>query len=81
MQNLQLLMLEQFIIGNYEELKSDYNKLPKEQKKRLPITLFIINVFDKLLTEQIKQNESKITTVAEATALSQVETKDDTQVN
>jgi len=74
-------MLEQFIIGNYEELKSDYNKLPKEQKKRLPITLFIINVFDKLLTEQIKQNESKITTVAEATALSQVETKDDTQVN
>ena len=81
MQNLQLIMLEQFIIGNYEELKSDYNKLPKEQKKRLPITLFIINVFDKLLTEQLKQNESKKNLFDETNALPQVETEMDTQLD
>jgi hypothetical protein len=74
-------MLEQFIIGNYEELKSDYNKLPKEQKKRLPITLFIINVFDKLLTEQLKQNESKKNLFDETNALPQVETEMDTQLD
>lgn len=80
MNNVTLLMLSEFILDNYQNLKEDYNKLSKEDKKQVPITLFIIRVFDTLLTAQIKENESKKLVQPETNALTQMETKDNTPV-
>lgn len=60
MKNITLTLLSEFIRNNYEELKADYNKLDKEQKSRLPIALFIIQVFDNLLTAQSIKNEKTV---------------------
>jgi hypothetical protein len=56
MNNLMLEMLSEFISNNYDMLKDDYNKLSKEDKSNYPSALFFIAVFDRVLTEQHKQN-------------------------
>jgi hypothetical protein len=58
--NITLEMLSEFISHNYDMLKSDYNKLTKEEKSRLPSALYFIIVFDKLLTAQQRKNEQDI---------------------
>jgi len=80
MNNVTLLMLSEFIVGNYENLKEDYNKLSKEDKKQVPITLFIIRVFDTLLTAQIKENESKKSIIVTPDSLAQMEAKNNASV-
>ena len=80
MNNVTLLMLSEFIVGNYENLKEDYNKLSKEDKKQVPITLFIIRVFDTLLTAQIKENESKKSIIVTPDSLAQMEAKNNPSV-
>lgn len=44
-----LKALYEFIASNYENLKSDWNKLPKSDKQRLPLPLFCIVVFAELM--------------------------------
>jgi len=73
-------MLSEFIVGNYENLKEYYNKLSKEDKKQVPITLFIIRVFDTLLTAQIKENESKKSIIVTPDSLAQMEAKNNASV-
>jgi len=80
MNNVTLLMLSEFIVGNYENLKEYYNKLSKEDKKQVPITLFIIRVFDTLLTAQIKENESKKSIIVTPDSLAQMEAKNNASV-
>jgi len=58
--NITLEMLSEFISHNYDMLKADYNKLPKDDKARLPSALYFIIVFDKLLTAQQRKNEQDI---------------------
>lgn len=45
-----LKALYEFSAKNYESLKADWNKLPKDEKSRLPLTLFIISVFSSTLS-------------------------------
>lgn len=49
-----LKALYEFTARNYEHLKSDWNKLPKQDKARLPLTLFIIGVFSSTLEDYNK---------------------------
>lgn len=49
-----LKAIYEFTARNYEELKSDWNKLPKQDKARLPLTLFIIGVFSNTLEDYNK---------------------------
>ena len=49
-----LKAIYEFTARNYEELKSDWNKLPKQDKARLPLTLFIIGVFSNTLEDYDK---------------------------
>lgn len=49
-----LKALYEFTARNYEDLKSDWNKLPKQDKTRLPLTLFIIGVFSNTLEDYNK---------------------------
>jgi hypothetical protein len=49
-----LKALYDFTRDNYESLKDDYNRLPKDQKSVLPITLFIIGVFANLIEDYEK---------------------------
>lgn len=44
-----LKAIYEFTARNYEELKSDWNKLPKHEKSKLPFTLFVIGVFSTTL--------------------------------
>lgn len=44
----------EFTARNYEDLKSDWNKLPKRDKAKLPLTLFIIGVFSNTLEDYNK---------------------------
>ena len=44
-----LKALYQFVSYNYEELKSDYNKLPQKEKSAIPLPLFTIGVFANLI--------------------------------
>ena len=80
MKNITLSLLSEFIRNNYEDLKSDYNKLSKEQKQRLPITLFILGVFDNLLTAQSIENESAKSIQPETITPTQVETDNDASI-
>lgn len=60
-----LKALYDFTRDNYESLKSDYNKLPKNEKSQLPLTMFIIGIFANIIEDVQKQTP--------------VETKEDTQ--
>lgn len=44
-----LKALYNFIASNYEDLKQDWNKLPKQDKSRMPLPLFCIVVFADLV--------------------------------
>lgn len=46
-----LKALYDFTRDNYESLKGDYNRLKKQEKESLPITMFIIGVFANLLED------------------------------
>ena len=59
MKNKVLNALTEFVLNNYENLKSEYNILSKEQKKTTPITIYIIKTFDVLLNQA--ENELKNT--------------------
>ena len=59
MKNKVLNALTEFVLNNYESLKSEYNTLSKEQKKTTPITIYIIKTFDVLLNQA--ENELKNT--------------------
>lgn len=50
-----LKALYDFTRDNYESLKSDYNKLPKNEKSQLPLTMFIIGIFANLIEDVQKQ--------------------------
>lgn len=54
-----LKALYEFTSAQYEELKSDWNKLPKHEKQRLPFALFIIGVFSTVMEGYEKQLDSK----------------------
>jgi len=58
MKNQVLHALATFVASNYENLKKDYNSLSKEQKAAMPITIFMIMTFDKLLTNQEEENKN-----------------------
>ena len=49
-----LKALYDFTRDNYESLKGDYNRLPKQEKELLPITMFIIGVFANLIEDAQK---------------------------
>lgn len=49
-----LKAIYEFTARNYEDLKSDWNKLPKRDKAQLPLTLFIIGVFSNTLEDYNK---------------------------
>lgn len=51
-----LKALYEFTASQYEELKSDWNKLPKHEKQRLPFSLFIIGVFGSVIEDYEKKN-------------------------
>lgn len=56
-----LRALYEFTAEQYEDLKKDYNKLPKHEKARLPLTLFIISVFSRIIEDyKTKQNDKSI---------------------
>jgi hypothetical protein len=56
-----LRALYEFTSQQYENLKTDYNKLPKQEKSKLPFTLFIIGVFSSLIEEsKTKSNDKSI---------------------
>jgi hypothetical protein len=57
MKNQVLHALAAFIVSNYDNLKNDYNSLNKEQKSAMPITIFMVGVFDNLLTNQQEEND------------------------
>ena len=66
MKNNILHALATFVASNYEQLKKDYNtNYTAEQKKDMPITIFMIGTFDTLLSNQqqedVKQIESDST--------------------
>lgn len=56
-----LKALYAFTSDQYENLKKDYNKLPKHEKSRLPFTLFIIGVFANLIEDANKKQHDKPT--------------------
>lgn len=45
----------EFTARNYDELKHDWNKLPKKDKSKLPFTLFVIGVFSTTLEDYNEQ--------------------------
>lgn len=49
-----LKAIYEFTARNYEDLKSDWNKLPKSDKSKLPFTLFVIGVFSTTLEDYSK---------------------------
>lgn len=65
MKNQVLHALATFVASNYDNLKRDYNSLTSEQKKAMPITIFMIGTFDSLLSNQSEENESLSTKDAE----------------
>ena len=54
-----LRALYEFTSQQYENLKTDYNKLPKHEKSKLPFTLFIIGVFSSLIEESKNKSNDK----------------------
>lgn len=58
MKNQVLHALATFVASNYDNLKRDYNSLTSEQKKAMPITIFMIGTFDSLLSNQSEENEN-----------------------
>lgn len=63
MKNQILHALATFVASNYEQLKKDYNtNYTAEQKKDMPITIFMIGTFDTLLSNQQEANEKPIET-------------------
>jgi hypothetical protein len=58
MKNQVLHALATFVASNYDNLKRDYNSLTSEQKKAMPITIFMIGTFDSLLSNQSQENEN-----------------------
>jgi hypothetical protein len=54
-----LRALYEFTSQQYENLKTDYNKLPKQEKSKLPFTLFIIGVFSSLIEESKNKSNDK----------------------
>jgi len=58
MKNQVLHALATFVASNYDNLKKDYNSLTSEQKKAMPITIFMIGTFDSLLSNQSEENEN-----------------------
>lgn len=59
-----LKALYEFTTENYESLKDEWNKLPKHEKSKLPLTLFIISVFANLISEY--QKKSNVQSIEEA---------------
>lgn len=53
-----LKALYDFTRDNYESLKEDYNRLPKNEKSKLPLTLFVIGVFANLIEDVQKKQAS-----------------------
>lgn len=49
-----LKALYDFTRDNYFSLKKDYNRMPKQEKERLPLTMFIIGVFANLIEDAQK---------------------------
>lgn len=49
-----LKALYEFTATQYDSLKSDWNKLPKHEKQRLPFTLFVIGVFGTIMEDYEK---------------------------
>lgn len=58
-QEQTLKALYEFTAANYENLKSDWNKLPKHEKQRLPFALFTISVFSTVLEGYDKMDSKK----------------------
>jgi hypothetical protein len=52
-----LEFLYQFVQENWEHLKKDYHKLPKEVKAKTNITLFCISAFGVLIQKYKKDAE------------------------
>lgn len=50
-----LKAIYEFTAQNYEGLKSDWNKLPKHEKSKLPFPLFIIGTFSTIVEDYSKQ--------------------------
>lgn len=48
-QEQTLKALYEFTASQYDNLKSDWNKLPKHEKQRIPFALFTISVFSTIL--------------------------------
>ena len=48
-QQQTLKALYEFTASQYDNLKSDWNKLPKHEKQRIPFALFTISVFATIL--------------------------------
>ncbi len=58
MKNQVLHALATFVASNYDQLKKDYNtQYTAEQKKIMPITIFMIGAFDTLLSNQQDKND------------------------
>ena len=49
-----LKAIYEFTARNYDNLKQDWDKLPKGDKSKLPLTLFIIGVFSSTLEDYDK---------------------------